>query len=300
MSVSVHGNQQIFFRTVGGMKRQAWLAVLQMMARNDRSTRYHTIQQHYCAIILSRVNTQRQHRQGSSLCRHCFHRRYYGTATPYWALFFLFSFFFFPCQSSSSHTCTKPWSLCWSPTGPCHAAAVQCLRQSTQQITTEKILKDSEMAHIVRAHKGGYCVASSLTGYCLKCFEANNDEAHLILYMHQPLLWYINAMEHSQLREYSTGDFENCLQAYARVRLGQDTATPKTVLALPAHKKKGRQRNNLMVDSCRWFLVVGKARSLFYVFKLEYRLCFELHRCMNKSHLCLIKRKHSAAATGWK
>lgn len=177
-----------------------------MMAQNYRTTRYHTTQQHYCAIILSRVNTRKQQRQGSSLCRHCFHSRYYGTATPYRALFFLP---FFPHQRSSSPTCMKPWSLCWSHRTVLRRGCTMFKAEHSADHNREDTQGLRNDAHC-KAHKGGYCVASSLTGYCLKRFEANNEKSHSILYMHQPLYWYIDAMEHSRLSEYSTGDFEVC------------------------------------------------------------------------------------------
>lgn len=140
--------------------RSMWnvTAVLQMMARNYRTTRYHTIQQHYCAIILSRVNTQRQHRQGSSLCHHCFHSRYYGTVTPYWALFFLFPFF--PQQCSSSPTCTKPWSSCWSHRSVLRRGWTMFKAEHTADHNREDTQGLRNDSHC-KPNKGGYCVVAN-------------------------------------------------------------------------------------------------------------------------------------------
>lgn len=117
--------------------------------------------------------------------------------TPYWALFFLF-FFFFPHQRSSSITCTKPWNLCFSHRSVSRRGCAMFKAEHSADHNREDIQGLRNDAHC-KAHKGSYCVASSLTGYCLKDFEANNDKPHSILYLHQPLHWYINAMEHSRL-----------------------------------------------------------------------------------------------------
>lgn len=149
--------------------------------------------------------------------------------------FFLFSFFF-PHQCSSSITCTKPWSLCWSHSSVSRRRCAMFKAEHSADHNREDTqgLRNDEQC---KAHKGGYCMASSLTGYCLKHFEANNDKPHSILYIHQPLYWYINAMEHSRLSamfyrwfwQITVGLYPG--RAYAR--LGRDRALPKIVLAPP-------------------------------------------------------------------